>query len=96
MSEKITQIFKTINNELIFGECHGTETGILIVKPMTSFNNNVIPYLLDAAGSPAPQINLNSMNIVWTAPLSDFPQLENIYNEYVGGLIKEPKKQVIV
>lgn len=94
-------LFKTINNDIIFGETEVivNRDGIgefLILKPYTSVNCEIMPYVLKDIGETPKAIQLNPINVVWQTPLDEFPKVFNIYTEQTTGIITEIKAKLVI
>jgi len=83
---------KLITGELVFGEVEGIEvapgvTEILMKKPFEGLAaapgrpHGYMPYSADRMSNAPAAIQINPMNVVWSAPLEDFPEALEIYQE---------------
>jgi hypothetical protein len=84
------RFFKLINGEMVYGETetvptqNGTE--IIIKKPYMVQNGNVMPYCMDVLPSAPGAIQIHPMNILWTVPLDEFPDVDKAYTKATTGL----------
>lgn len=95
------RFFKLINGDNVFGEIETvqTESGqteIIIKKPFTAKHSNMMPYMADEVGESPGGIQIHPMNVVWSVPLSEFPELNKAHIEVTTGLVTETKPQIIV
>jgi len=94
------RVFKLITNEVIFGEVEvvPTENGteILVKKPYTASNGNIMPYMITEMGSSPAAVQIHPMNILWTVPLDEFPEANEIYTEVTSGIITEEPKELVL
>lgn len=89
--------FKLISGENVFGEVEaGLEGQILIKKPYTAIQGNVMPYMIMDLGTAPGAIQIHPMNIIWSVPLDEFPQAEKIYKEAMGGIVTETPKESLI
>jgi hypothetical protein len=105
MEEKIQtmkagkRFFKLINGEMVYGETetvptqNGTE--IIIKKPYMVKNGNVMPYCMDVLPSAPGAIQIHPMNILWTVPLDEFPEVLKAYTKATTGLDVPDKPNII-
>ena len=93
------RLFKLVNDEVIFGEVEvlPTENGseILIKKPFTAKNGNMMPYMVDVMTSAPSAIQIHPMNVLWSVPLDEFKEAEKLYIEATTGLVTETESQII-
>ena len=95
------RFFKLITNEVVFGDCETvlTESGvteILIKKPYTAKNGNIMPYMVDVMTSAPAAIQLHPMNIIWTVPLDEFAEANKVYVQATTGIILDAQPNIIV
>ena len=94
------RFFKLINGEMVYGETetvptiNGTE--IIIKKPYMVKNGNVMPYCMDVLPSAPGAIQIHPINVLWTVPLDEFPEVEKAYIKATTGLDIEPQSRIIV
>lgn len=101
MAEIGKRFFKLINNEVVFGECETvlTESGvteILIKKPFTAKNGNMMPYMVDVMTTAPGAIQIHPMNILWTVPLDEFKDANEAYITATTGIILNPTERIVV
>lgn len=101
MAEVGKRFFKLINNEVVFGECETilTESGvteILIKKPYTAKNGNIMPYMVDVMTSAPAAIQIHPMNILWTVPLDEFKEAYDVYIQATTGIIMSNVDRIVV
>lgn len=95
------RFFKLITNEVVFGDCETvqTESGvteILIKKPYTAKNGNIMPYMVDVMTSAPAAIQLHPMNILWTVPLDEFEEANKVYVQATTGIILDPAERILI
>ena len=86
------RLFKLINGEVIFGDVDtlivdAAHTEVLIRKPYTAKDGNIMPYMLDTLASSPAAVQIHPMNILWTVPLDEFPEAHKAYVKATSGLI---------
>jgi len=94
----ILKVLKLIDGDLVFGEVeavHGETTEILMKNPFIAKPAGVMPYCVDLMTSAPAAIQINPVNIIWSAPLEDFPKALEIYQEATSKIIK-PDSKIIV
>jgi len=101
MAEVGKRFFKLINNEVVFGECETilTESGvteILIKKPFTAKNGNIMPYMVDVMTTAPGAIQIHPMNILWTVPLDEFKDAYTVYIQATTGIILDNPDRIVV
>jgi hypothetical protein len=85
------RFFKLINGEMVYGDTetvptqNGTE--IIIKKPYMVKGGNVMPYCMDVLPSAPGAIQIHPMNILWTVPLDEFPDVEEAYIKATSGIV---------
>lgn len=95
------RFFKLITNEVVFGDCETvqTESGateILVKKPYTAKNGNIMPYMVDVMTSAPAAIQLHPMNIIWTVPLDEFEEANKVYIQATTGIILDPAERILI
>lgn len=95
------RLFKLLNNEVIFGECETVSTNngnveIFIKSPYTAINGNIAPLMVLDITEPANGVQIHPMNILYSFPLSEFPNLESVYTEKTTGIITDTKSKIII
>lgn len=81
------RLFQMTNGVTIFGAAeivHGGQNGdeILIKKPFTAMEGMVQgPYLLNVMGNAPAAIQIHPINILWSVPLTEFPDANTNYIE---------------
>ena len=94
------RFFKLINGEMVYGDTetvptmNGTE--IVIKKPYMVKNGNAMPYCMDVLPSAPGAIQIHPMNILWTVPLDEFPDIEKAYIKATTGLDIDTKSKLIL
>jgi hypothetical protein len=58
-------------------------------------NGNVMPYCMDVLPTAPGAIQIHPMNILWTVPLDEFPDVEKAYIKATTGLEVEEKSRII-
>lgn len=79
----VKKLIKIITGELIFGSMEGVDTPngqeILIKQPYQAKEGNIMPYgILDLGNAPG-AVQIHPMNVIWSSPLEDFPEIETAY-----------------
>lgn len=95
------RFFKLINNEIIFGDCEVVKNNngdgeILVKNPYTVKDSNLAPLMYIEVGEYCQAVQIHPMNILYSFPLSEFPNLEKTYIEKTTGLVTESKPSIIV
>ncbi len=101
MAEIGKRFFKLINDEVVFGDCETIQHGegpveILIKKPYTAKNGNIMPYMIDVMVASPAAIQIHPMNIIWQVPLDEFEDANNAYLQATTGIILNPKEKILV
>jgi len=97
----VKKVIKLITGDIIFGNMEGVDTGagqeILVIKPYQAKDGNIMPYgILDLGSAPA-AVQIHPMNIIWSAPLDDFPEIERAYIKATTNLdILPPNESKII
>jgi len=95
----LLKALKLIDGELIFGEVeaiHNEQTTEILVKtPFCAKSAGIMPYCMDLMTSAPAAIQVNPMNIIWSADLEDFPKACEIYKEATSKII-QPSSNIIV
>ncbi len=82
------RFFHLINGDVVFGNTESlNEHTVLITDPFTAKDGKVIPYMLDICMDKAKSIQIHMMNVLWTCPLDEFPQMNTVYIEATTGII---------
>ena len=95
------RFFKLINNEIIFGDCEVVKNSngdgeILVKNPYTIIDHQMSPLLFTITGEYPKAVQIHPMNIVYSFPLSEFPELEKNYIKSTTGLVTESKPSIII
>lgn len=95
------RLFKLINNEIVFGSAEVMENPeskgeILIKQPFQAKTGDIMPYCVQDLGSAPGAIQIHSMNVLWSVPLSEFPIVETAYLKAVTGIVTENKPKIII
>lgn len=95
------RLFKLIEGTAILGEIEvvKNEAGmeeILIKHPFEVKNQRAFPYMADVIGESPGAVQIHPMNVLWSVPLDEFPELEKVYTETTSGIITQPKSKIIV
>ena len=98
---RLRRIFKLINNEVIFGDIEVVKTKdgqseILIKNPWIAKGGNMMPYMMDVMSEPIGAVQIHPMNIIWSAPLEEFKQANDLYIEKTTGIITDSKQKIII
>ena len=97
--KEVKKVIKLINGELLLGSVQGvqTENGveILIQQPYIASNGNIMPYCVNDLGNGPGAVQIHPMNILWTNPLSDFPQVSDAYFKATTKLDLTPQRAII-
>lgn len=101
MADIGNRFFKLINNEVVFGSCETvlTESGvteIMIKKPFTAKNGNMMPYMVDVMTTAPAAIQIHPMNILWTVPLDEFRDANEAYITTTTGIIIGNPDRIVV
>jgi len=96
----LLKVFKLIDGETIFGDCEAvyTESGvteILIKTPFCAKKEGVMPYMADLLTSAPAAVQIHPMNVLWQAPLEDFPKVLEVYTNATSKVIK-PESKIII
>jgi hypothetical protein len=83
------RVLKLINNETLFGEVTGVEGSpeVLIENPWKALGGEVMPYMQGDLMSPLKAVQIHPLNILWSAPMDDFPELQQLYVKETSGII---------
>ena len=96
----VKKVIKIMTGDIIFGNMESVDgpggKEILVKQPFQAKDGNIMPYgVLDLGSAPA-AIQIHPMNIVWSAPLDDFPDVEKAYVKATSGIELESKPSLIV
>jgi len=99
MTDKMLRVIKLVNGETIFGECETVYTEnaaeVLIKTPFCAKPAGIMPYMADIMASAPGAIQIHPMNILWTVPLDEFPQVLEKYKAATSVLV-QPKSGIIL
>lgn len=95
------RLFKLINNEVIFGDIEVVTTKegqseILIKNPWTAKAGNMMPYMMDVMSEAIGAVQIHPMNILWSCPLEEFKQANDLYIEKTTGIVTDSKQKIII
>lgn len=96
---QVKKVIKLINGEIIFGNMEGVETPngteILVVKPYQAIGGNIMPYCMQDLGNAPGAVQIHPMNVLWSSPLEDFPEVETAYIKATTGLEVDSKPSLV-
>lgn len=79
----VKKVLGLINGDIVFGNMEGIETEggveILVKQPYQAKGGNIMPYRIQDLGNAPGAIQLHPMNVVWSSPLEDFPEIQTAY-----------------
>lgn len=83
------RFFHLITGEDVFGEMEVITNSpeILIVEPYTVKNGNMLPYMYDKIGQSPKAIQIHPMQIVWSCPLDEFPEIHQHYSKILAKIV---------
>jgi len=94
----IYKVLKLLDGDLVLGEVEAVHTEhmteILLKKPFTVTERGAMPYMYNILRKSPAAIQLNPGNIIWTAPLADFPDVEKVYLDATTKIVK-PESKII-
>ena len=77
------KVLGLITGEIIIGPVEGIETDggieILIKQPYQAIGGNIMPFRIKDLGNAPGALQINPMNIIWSGPIEDFPEIETVY-----------------
>jgi len=96
----VKKVIKLITGEIIFGNMEGVESAngqeILIKQPYQAKEGNIMPYgILDLGNGPG-AVQIHPMNVIWSSPLEDFPEIEKAYLKATTGIEIQEKSKIII
>lgn len=96
----VKKVIKLITGEIIFGNMEGVETAngqeILVKRPYQAKDGNIMPYgILDLGNAPG-AVQIHPMNVIWSSPLEDFPEIETAYLKATTGIEVQEKSKIII
>jgi hypothetical protein len=83
------KVLKLINNETLFGECTWVKDSpdLFIENPWKALGGEVMPYMEGDLMIPLKAVQIHPMNILWSAPMDDFPELQQLWVSKTSGII---------
>jgi len=96
----VYRVLNLTNGDTIFGEAIGVpnESGMVDIQIKTPFcakTGGIMPYMVDIMSNAPAAVQVNPMNIVWSAPLEDFPEVEQTYKDATSKIIQRDSKIII-
>jgi len=97
----LKRLFKLIDGDTVFGDIETVQTKdgnteVLIKNPWTAKNGNMMPYMMDIMTEAVGAIQIHPMNILWSAPLEDFKQANELYIEKTTGIVTDSTSKIIM
>jgi hypothetical protein len=83
------KVLKLMNNETLFGEVSAVQDSaeIFIENPWKVLGGEVMPYMEGDLMVPLKAVQIHPMNIIWSAPMDDFPELQRLWVSKTSGII---------
>lgn len=101
MSKIGKRLFKTINDEIIFGDTEviTNNSGVgefLIRNPYTAINGKLLQYCIKDLTEAPSAIQIHPMNVIWQTPLDEFPEVNKVYLEQTTGIVTDTKSKIVI
>jgi hypothetical protein len=83
------RVLKLINNETLFGEVSAVDGSpdVFIENPWKALGGEVMPYMQGDLMRPLKAVQIHPLNILWSAPMDDFPELQQLFVKETSGII---------